>query len=231
MEKSENIQSRGELVHFQLSRVALRDTPGSRDTRIFRLPRGPSETRSRHRFPHVAILAFKSSDLFVVYLSTLFTIHVSDVETTAAIRPVEHNSVGILFLFLFPLNLFYGLQHASINVYNAARLPSPFMPLESLHDWKKPTEYKLIKTGRYRVLDRQWRRLFSICYIGSGELAWTCRARLNARIFLHIFSIIYVEIIYYIINSLPKFSFSLMMTVYDIPVYFYLHITSHIIRF
>lgn len=77
-------------------------------------------------------------------------------------RFAQLNTIRSVFCFssLFPLNLFYGLQHASINVYNAARSPSLFMPLESLHDWKKPTEYKLIKAGRYRVLDRQWRRLF-----------------------------------------------------------------------
>lgn len=197
MEKSENVQSRGELVHFQLSRVALGDTPGSRDTRIFRLPRGPAETRSRHRFPHVAILAFKSSDLFVVYLSTLFTIHVSDVELTVAIRPVEHNSVGILFLFLFPL-IYFTVSNTRRSTYTMPLARRAFFtPLESLHDWKKPTEYKLIKAGRYRVLDRQW-RLFSIYYIGSGELAWTCRARERADLPPHTFDYLYRNnILYY----------------------------------
>jgi len=50
----------------------------------------------------------------------------------------------------FPLNLFIRspTRVRSINVYNAARSPSLFMPLESLYDWKKLTDYKLIKADQ-----------------------------------------------------------------------------------
>lgn len=152
MEKGENIQSRGGLVHFQLSRVTLRDTLDSRDTRSFRLLHGPSKTRSRHRFPHVAILAFKSSDLFVVYLFTLSTIHVSvvrrrdDGDDSPRWTQFGRYSVSLSL----PLNLFIRspTRVRSINVYNAARSPSLFMPLESLYDWKKLMDYKLIKADQ-----------------------------------------------------------------------------------
>lgn len=118
MEKGENIQSRGELVYFQLSRVALRDTLGSRDTRSFRLLRGPSETRSQHRFPHVAILAFKSSDLFVVYLSNpIYDTCIRRPTSRRRRRFAQLNTIRSVFCFSFffplpPLNLFYGLQRA-----------------------------------------------------------------------------------------------------------------------
>lgn len=131
------------------------------ERRAFRLLRGPSETRDLSTgFPHVAILAFKSSDLFVVYLSTLSTIRVSAVRRrddggdSPSWTQFGRYSVS---LFLFPsppLNLFYGLQHAcgrsTYTMPLARRAISLFffMPLESLHDWKKPTDCKLIKADQ-----------------------------------------------------------------------------------
>lgn len=136
MGKGENIQSRGELVHFQLSRVALGDTHGSRDTRSFRLLRGPSETRSRHRFPHVAILAFKSSDLFVVYLS-IYPIYDTCVRRPTSRRRwrfAQLNTIRSVLCFSFlppppqpPLIFLRSPTRVrSINVYDAARSPSLF---------------------------------------------------------------------------------------------------------
>lgn len=136
------ISRRARSFSAVLSRALGGCSLDSRDARSFRrVSRGPRETRSRHQFfPCCHSRAQISSDLFVVYLSTLSTymFRRSDVETTAAIRPVEHNSVGILFFLLsfFFLSLISRSPRArSINVYDAARSPSLFNSLlESLYD-------------------------------------------------------------------------------------------------
>lgn len=79
-------------------------THNSRNTKraVSRHLRDPSETRSGHQFSpccHSRTQIFRLIRRISIYPIYMFA--VPDVETTAANRPVEHNSVGTLFFFFF----------------------------------------------------------------------------------------------------------------------------------
>lgn len=101
-EVTETYDRAGEHVRFRMSRSStLEDTLDA--TGVLAV-RGPPRRRRRPRqprFPHVAILALKSSDfvrrISLSILSTRYISLSSDVELTAAIRPIEHNLVGTPF--------------------------------------------------------------------------------------------------------------------------------------
>lgn len=72
--------------------------------------------------PVLPMLPFSHSNLptFIRRISIypIYMFAVPDVETTAANRPVEHNSVGTLFFFLFFfLQLFYGPRSCGRSTY------------------------------------------------------------------------------------------------------------------
>lgn len=119
IENGANVANLAKLVHFQLSRVAHGDTLSTvaiRGAFAFASPRRRYLSTS---FPHVAILALKSSDSFVVYLSTLSTIHICRPTSRrrASIRPVEHNSVGTPFPFSFFLLFFVFSPSLCLSLY------------------------------------------------------------------------------------------------------------------
>lgn len=165
-------------------------THNSRNTKraVSRHLRDPSETRSGHQFSpccHSRTQIFRLIRRISIYPIYMFA--VPDVETTAANRPVEHNSVGTLFFFsffLFAIILRSPLVR-SINVYDVAQSRSSFF-LESLHDYSLRITsllklFPIRKVPSSRPTTEETSLL--ICYIGSGAFARICRLA-NARIFL-----------------------------------------------
>lgn len=86
-------------------------------------------------FPHVAILALKSSDLFVVYLSTLSTCSRRRDDDDGE-SPSWTQFGRYSFFFLFFAIILRSPRARSIDVYDAkAQSASFFCLLESLHDY------------------------------------------------------------------------------------------------
>lgn len=191
MGKGKNAQSRGELVHFQLSRIELEDTPTTVAIRkepslaIFAtLRRRDLGTSS----PHVAILALKSSDLFVVYLSTLSTC--SPFPTSRRRRRIAQlntiRSVLCFFFFFSFCNYFTVPARAVDQRIRCRSIAELFFFLESLHDYSLRITsllklFPIRKVPSSRPTTEETSLL--ICYIGSGAFARICRLA-NARIFL-----------------------------------------------
>lgn len=141
--------------------------------------------------PVLPMLPFSHSNLptFIRRISIypIYMFAVPDVETTAANRPVEHNSVGTLFFFLFFfLQLFYGPRSCGRSTYTMSLNRGALFFLESLHDYSLRITsllklFPIRKVPSSRPTTEETSLL--ICYIGSGAFARICRLA-NARIFL-----------------------------------------------
>lgn len=132
VEKGENVQSRGELVHFQLSRIGDAPSTVARSTTslsfsLLRRLRGTSETRSRHQFSpccHSRAQIFRLVRRISIYLIYMFP-------TSKRRRRIAQlntiRSVLVFFSFFFFAIILRSPRVRSINVYDVkAQSPSSF---------------------------------------------------------------------------------------------------------
>lgn len=173
VEKGGNVRSRGELVHFQLSRIApstvARSTPFSLSLSLFRRLRDTSETRSRHQFSpccHSRAQIFRLVRRISIYLIYMFP-----TSRRRRWRIAQLNTIrSVLVFFLFFFAIIYGPRARGRSTYTMWKLEWAFLSFRVIA-WLRPI--KAFRSGRYRSsLDRRRRP-------SSDLLHWFRRIRVD----------------------------------------------------